>query len=249
LRGRENGLIEVCLDAHVQSQGGEAHTAILAPGRYAVLAVSDNGCGMDEATKNAIFDPFFTTKALGNGTGLGLSLVEGIVRNHDGVVEVASALGAGALFRVYLPASEAWASKLEPADPRPRSSESGQSVLYVDDEKGLVLLANAMLTSLGYAPTVCTEPESALAMVKESPSRFAAVLTDLTMPGMTGIELAKAILRVRPEQAVVLISANLSDEEAERARELGVREVLRKPYNLGALSDVLARALAHHAKA
>ncbi|MFM2418254.1 MAG: hypothetical protein RL385_2977 [Pseudomonadota bacterium] len=242
LRGRELGEIEVRLDEHTEPPGTPRHVPILQPGRYAVLTVRDNGCGMDEATGRAIFDPFFTTKPLGNGTGLGLSLVDGIARNSGGAVHVESRVGEGATFHVYLPASAMHASVVEQAPRHAASVQSGQSVLYVDDDRGIALLANAMITSLGYASTVCTEPELALAMVKENPHKFSAILMDLSMPGMTGLELAKAMLEARADLPIVLISANVSDEDAELGRTFGVREVLLKPYNLGALSDVLGRA-------
>jgi CheY-like chemotaxis protein len=193
---------------------------------------------MDSKTLEHAFDPFFTTRALGEGTGLGLSMVLGIVRNHQGAIDVDTAPGRGATFTVYWPILES----LEPTFERSLSEPSpghGERVLYVDDERALVSLAAEALGALGYRITGFSDPHRALAAFDQNPDAFDLVVTDLSMPGMSGIELAKSIHRRRPQLSIVLISGNLQSEDRAEARAAGVQAVLEKPGTVSQLPFVM----------
>jgi signal transduction histidine kinase/CheY-like chemotaxis protein len=215
-----------------------ASGANLTPGRYARLSVSDNGCGMDRETLARIFDPFFTTKAAGEGTGLGLSVVHGIMKSHGGAVTVYSHPGAGSVFRLYFPAAE---SVVETGTVAPDSvlQTGDKHILYVDDEEALVILAQRALQRLGYTVTGSTDPQEALALFQAQPQEYHLVITDLYMPGMSGFELVRQLLATRPDTAVVMTSGYIRPEEEEEARQLGIEAVVQKPFNLAELARVV----------
>jgi PAS domain S-box-containing protein len=214
----------------------------LRPGRYMRLRVADTGCGMDEATLKRIYDPFFTTKGPGEGTGLGLAVVHGIVLDHQGAIVAQSAPGEGSTFDLFFPALN-----LAPADAerdRPEHSRGrGERVLFVDDEPGLCHVAQKTLDRLGYRPTVHRYPAQALAQFQADPDAFDLLITDLTMPGMNGIDLAAAVLKCRPHLPVILGSGFAGDWTPAMAREAGIREVVAKPFSTAELAGAVARAL------
>lgn len=195
------------------------------------LSVSDTGQGIEPDQLDRIFDPFFTTKAPGEGTGLGLSVVYGIVKALGGAVAVDSTPGRGSTFDIYLPSAAARGQEPErPAEPIPRGSES---VLFVDDESHLVEVMGQVLSALGYRVTTVRESRNALRLFRENPESFDLVITDMTMPDMTGAELAREILRFRPSTPVILCtgySELISEEEALR---MGIRRFLMKPLFMG----------------
>lgn len=217
----------------------------LRPGRYARLTVTDTGKGMDAATVERIFDPFFTTKSLGEGTGLGLAVVDGIVKNHEGVIVVYSEPGRGSVFHVYFPAVE---SGVEPLPKAPSSLPrgSGQRILYVDDEEALVSLAAELLGRLGYVVKGFTRAAEALAAFQADPDAFDLLVTDLNMPGASGLEVASEIRRLRPEMPMALTSGYVTEELRVKARALGIREIIYKPNTADDLIEVLHRMLAKH---
>jgi PAS domain S-box-containing protein len=238
--GNRHGLIEVRLDA--VSVGGTSESGVpgLGEGRYVRIAVIDDGCGMDENVLERIFDPFFTTKEAGLGTGLGLSVVHGIMKSHGGAVTVASEPGKGSTFHLYFPAAEAATEGLErgrPAVPRGR----GERILYIDDEEAIVELASRLLERLGYEVTVCTDAASALDVFRSRPLEFDAVVTDLAMPGMSGIDLARALHAVEPDMPVLMTSGNVRPEDREAAVRIGVRELISKPGTVDELGYALDR--------
>ncbi|MBL8480920.1 MAG: PAS domain-containing protein, partial [Rhodocyclaceae bacterium] len=202
-------------------------TSTLAAGSYLRLTVADSGVGIPPNIIERIFDPFFTTKEVGVGSGLGLSLVHGIVTDLGGGIEVDSRPGAGARFNVYLP----WRGEVKPQAPLAEciAQGAGQTVLVVDDEPALVELVEEMLAECGYEPVGYCSSTAALAAVREQPGRFDAVLSDQTMPGLTGEELARELRALRPDLPVVLMSGFVSAALVERARAAGVAEVLAKP--------------------
>jgi CheY-like chemotaxis protein len=214
----------------------------IAPGDYLVLEVSDTGSGIPPDVFDRIFDPFFTTKDVGTGTGLGLSLVHGVVVELGGAIDVESTVGVGSKFTVYLPrsgdAAEADPSK-EPALPR----GEGQCVLVVDDEEPLVKLATRTLEGLGYAPLGFTSSEAALAAVRADPQRFDALITDERMPGMSGSALIREVRTIRQHIPIVLVSGFVGGSVATQARDAGANEVLRKPLNAAELAMSIARLL------
>jgi PAS domain S-box-containing protein len=213
----------------------------LKPGRYVRLGVSDTGHGMDEAMVERIFDPFFTTKSSGEGTGLGLAVVHGIVSSHGGTIRVRSEEGKGSTFDVYFPMI---GSMDEVRRVRPSPIPRGKGcVLFVDDEPDLVYSARRILESLGYEVVTCNGGREALEVFRSRPDRFDLVITDYTMPHMTGIELARELIRSRPSIPIVLssgFSQSISPEEIERA---GICEFVMKPLTVRDMAEMIARVL------
>jgi PAS domain S-box-containing protein len=224
--------------------------AVEAPGpaeqpraRRVRLVVEDTGAGMAEETLGRLYEPFFTTKQPGQGTGLGLSVVHGIVRDHGATISVQSELGRGTRFVIEFPALEGAAAVLAgsvAAEPH----GSGEHVLVVDDEPAIVRSSKVGLERLGFRVTSATSGAEALRLVKAAPDAFQVVLTDLSMPGLSGLDLARELLREFPALPVVLMSGHLEVTTRETARALGIREVLEKPTPLVTLAATLVRVLA-----
>lgn len=239
--GNSEGLIEFQLEAIVVSQEFAALSPGLSEGRYIRLKVSDNGCGMDRAVMNRIFDPYFTTKSAGQGTGLGLSVVHGLVKSLGGIINVYSQPNKGTSFHLYFPAmteaNNITNSKVEPN--KKISSVRNERVLYVDDEESLVILTTRMLNRLGYQITGYSNPFEALEAFRLHPEEFDVVITDLSMPGMSGFELARELMAVRPEIPIIMTSGYVRSEDQEAASQIGIRELILKPDTV----DELGRAL------
>ena len=212
------------------------------PGRYTCLVVRDNGCGMDAATRARIFEPFFTTKPAGAGTGLGLSVVHAIVRDHDAKIEVRSDPGEGTTFCVYFPAIDAPPRAIAPAkaDAAPVSG-AGKHVLYVDDEDAIIFMMTRMLERLGYRVSGYTDPQAALAAARNTPDRFDLVVTDYNMPGMSGLDMARELRKIRPDLPVALASGYITDELRQEAPAAGVVELIYKPHTADELCAAVAR--------
>jgi PAS domain S-box-containing protein len=235
------GRIEIALAAAVV--GPDADIPGLQPGRHARLTVTDTGKGMDRAMVERIFDPFFTTKAFGEGTGLGLAVVDGIVKNHDGAIQVHTAPGWGTVFHLYFPAVEAEvAAKVRDA-PSDLPRGNGQRILYLDDEKPLVNVAKRLLGRLGYEVKGFTSPAEALAAFRADPAGFDLCVTDLNMPVVSGLEIAMEILRERPDLPVAVASGNVTETLRMKAQALGIREVIYKPSTLTDLAQAVQRML------
>jgi predicted ATPase/signal transduction histidine kinase/CheY-like chemotaxis protein len=214
----------------------------LAVGEYVVLTVADTGAGIAPEILERIFDPFFTTKEVGTGTGLGLSLVHGIVTQIGGAIDVASTVGSGSTFTVYLPHSGDAADSEESAElALPRGD--GQRVLVVDDEELLLKLAMRTLEELGYVPVGFTSGGAALAAFRAEPRRFGAVITDERMAGISGSALIREVRGIRSSIPVVLMSGYVDGGVASRARDAGADEVLKKPLLARDLAASLARVL------
>jgi signal transduction histidine kinase/ActR/RegA family two-component response regulator len=236
------GVLTVVLDRESVPERRLLSHGTLVPGSYVRLSVSDTGSGIPPAVLERMFDPFFTTKDVGDGTGLGLSLVHGIVADFGGAIDVATQGGAGTTFTVWLPASGETPRLLaEPAGELPRGN--GETVMIVDDQRSLVALAEETLAALGYEPAGFDSSVAALQAFRAEPQRFDLILTDETMPDLGGVELAREIRRVRPELPVVLMSGYSGAQLTERARAAGVAEMLRKPLVRRDIAEALARAL------
>lgn len=246
------GCITVALDeAHVARGLGErgAVTPELKAGRYVRLSVSDTGGGMDKVTLDRVFDPFFTTKPVGRGTGLGLSVVDGIMRSHEGSVIVSSEPGKGATFRLYFPAADA-SPAVEARRAQGELSEvqtpgRGRRVMYIDDEEALVYLMTRVLQRSGYQVTGFSDAEQALRALRDRPRDFDVIVTDLSMPGMSGFHVARAIQQIRDDLPVVVTSGYVRPEDRETAREVGVRELVLKPDTVEELARVLEKVFEH----
>lgn len=214
----------------------------LSKGPYLRLKISDSGHGIPPETMEKIFDPFFTTKERGEGTGMGLSVVHGIVKSHGGDIKVSSELGRGTVFDVYLPRIEAVSDRKtkEEDAPIPKGQES---VLFVDDEPALVKMCQQMLESLGYKVVTRTSSIEALGAFRFEPDGFDIVITDLTMPNLTGVELAKELMQIRPDIPVVLCTGFSEQISPEKAKALGIRELLFKPLVTRDLATAVRRVL------
>ena len=209
---------------------------------YVRLSVSDSGHGMDEATQRRIFDPFFTTKNTREGTGLGLAVVHGIVRSHHGAIDVESTPGKGSTFHVYLPTVVAESTtETENVDNTPRGD--GEYVCVVDDEEVVGSCTKLVLESLGYRSLIFSSAEQCLSQIQANPGMCSILVTDQTMPGMQGTELAAAIRRLRPDLPVVIMSGYFSKISPSALDELGQVELLAKPFTTDELSHAVNQAL------
>jgi PAS domain S-box-containing protein len=232
------GVVSVYVETVKLAEERSLTTSTLAPGNYIRLQVADTGTGIAPQVIERIFDPFFTTKELGVGTGLGLSLVHGIVSDLCGGIDIQSEVGFGSTFSVYLPCQGSIAEAAVAEEPVVNGA--GQTILLVDDESMLVELGEEMLADLGYEPVGFTSSLAALESFSAAPERFDAVLSDEAMPSMTGSELAIEIRKLRADIPIVLMSGYATPVLSARARDAGVREVLAKPL----VSRDIARSLA-----
>jgi CheY-like chemotaxis protein len=227
---------EVLLD--LEEKGG----ITTGPGKYALLAVSDNGIGIPEANLPRIFDPYFTTKPQGKGTGLGLAVVYGIVREHKGDIRVRSKKGEGTTFEVYLPLM----AIPEPPAPAPgNTSDRGgtERILLIDDEVSVARLEKQMLERLGYRVHERTSSVDALATFKADPDAFDLVITDMSMPNMTGEQLAREMVARRPDIPIIICTGFSERMNEDLARAMGFKALLTKPILRSALSAEVRRVL------
>jgi CheY-like chemotaxis protein len=219
---------------------GSVHPDLEA-GPYVCLSVSDTGHGIDTAVMERIFDPFFTTKGVGEGTGLGLSVVQGIVKAYGGAVTVRSEPGKGAAFNVFFPAMEVQTSvKGESSELLHTGSER---ILFVDDEKSLADLGREMLESLGYKVVAETNSLKALQTFRADPRGFALVITDMTMPNLRGDELAREVIAARPGMPVILCTGFSELINEKQARDMGICEFVMKPYSVADFAAIIRKVL------
>ena len=214
----------------------------LRPGAHVRLTVSDTGCGISPAIANRIFEPFFTTKPPGEGSGLGLSVVHGVMNSHGGIAVVRSEPGAGSRFELYFPAAHAPTPSAAP-DQAAVPKGNGERILIIDDEPPLAQLGRAILETLNYHPTACTSSEEALALFSARPDAFDLVITDQTMPVMTGLVLAGKLRSQRPGLPIILITGYSTDAIPEPNATTAINEVLFKPIEIKALGEALKRHL------
>jgi PAS domain S-box-containing protein len=213
----------------------------LCPGSYVKLTVGDTGSGIPAEIIHRIFDPFFTTKKTGEGTGLGLSVVYGIVKECGGAITVQSELGKGSVFSVHLPAIRHHTeSKAEGAAAVPGGSEH---ILLLDDEEVLLEMWRHIFEDLGYKVTAATDSMKALEIFCERPDQFDLIITDMTMPGMTGIELSKEILELRADTPIIICTGFNELIDGEKARAMGIREFAMKPFNLRSIAELIRKTL------
>ena len=239
----ETGEILFTLNA-VDIQGEEAAAyPELSPGKYAVLTVCDDGRGMDEQVLAKAFEPFYTTKESGRGTGLGLSVVQGIVSEMNGSIRLESKVGKGTTVRVLLPLVPPGQAGEQDIGDAAHPLRGNERILLVDDEKSLAVLGEKTLSSLGYRVFSTTDPGEALAAFSENPGSFDLVLTDQTMPGITGISLAVRLKAIRPDIPVILSTGNSTVVSETETGSAGIGRVLSKPYSKSQLSRVIRELL------
>jgi PAS domain S-box-containing protein len=213
----------------------------IVPGPYLKLTVSDTGCGIDRDAMERIFDPYFTTKKKDEGTGLGLSVVHGIVKSHQGFINVQSEVGKGSVFDVFFPRIKAEDRIVEiRKSPIQKGTET---ILFVDDEQSLVDLEKVLLQRLGYHVVSESSSTKALQVFLETPQAFDLVITDMTMPKMTGDELSRKILAVKPDIPIIICTGYSQQISPDKAREIGIRELLYKPIEIRELASAIRRVL------
>ena len=217
--------------------------ADLSPGKYLRLEVSDTGCGIEPKIQEKIFEPYFTTKKPGEGTGLGLAVVHGIVKSHHGHITVYSEPGKGTSFHVYLPLTEQVAVA-QPNQAKPKNLQgNGERILCVDDEAQISALVTTMLTRNGYQVATCTNGHEAWAEFQKQPDRFDLVITDMTMPSMSGLDLAQKILALRPRIPIILCTGQSELINREKAISLGIYDYLNKPILMDTLLEATRKAI------
>jgi CheY-like chemotaxis protein len=226
------------------SAGEHPTTQPLNEGCYWTLAVKDTGCGMDARTLGRIFEPFFTTKPVGQGTGMGLSLVHGIIVSCGGGIQVESEPGVGSLFRVFFPAASPATGRERAGDEElPVLVERHPRVLFVDDEERVCEVGAQMLRTLGCSVTTTPSPTVAARLLSEDTESFDVLITDYGMPEMSGIELAASARQARPRMPIVLTTGYPDRVTPEEAHAAGAGEILFKPYRRSDLVRALERAL------
>ena len=235
------GILEIRLDREKVKPENIPHPLNLSAGDYVKLSVCDSGHGVDAAIISRIFDPFFTTKGPGEGTGLGLSVVYGIVRDHKGVIDVASEPGKGTTVSVYLPVivSEAPAQKQAPG----QIAGGSERILFVDDEATMVEVVVSMLTSLGYHLTARRNSVEALELFRTRPDDFDLVITDMTMPHIRGDELARKMLNIRADIPIILCTGFSEMITEEKAMSIGIRRFMMKPLYMKDLAKAIREVL------
>jgi len=237
----KGGVLEVRLEKARMGKAKLLHAGHLQPGLYAKLTVTDTGHGMGQHVIDRIFDPYFTTKKNGEGTGLGLAVVHGIVKSYGGGIQVSSQVGKGTTFEIYFPASETLEVREEVAETLlPTGYET---ILFIDDEEMLAQAGRLMLEKLGYKVTTRTSGVEALELFKAEPRRFDLVITDLTMPNITGDKLASRILEIRPDVPIILCTGFSTKITQEKAREMGISDLLMKPISMKELASVVRSVL------
>jgi CheY-like chemotaxis protein len=217
---------------------------MLAPGRYVLFSVSDNGIGMDEAVRARIFEPFFTTKPVGKGTGLGLAVAHGIVQAHQGAITVESQLGVGTTFRIWLPLVDQPSVAAVPNTHRALKRQgNGERIALVDDDELMRLMIQRLLEFKGYIPLCFDSAAAALAALRADRQMADLLITDFNMPGVNGLELAQALAVLVPSLPVIISSGYIDDVLMNDAKAAGVRAVLHKEMLLDSLGPELQRAL------
>jgi CheY-like chemotaxis protein len=239
---RTGGVLEIILRDCEISQRVLQQNSKLKPGAFVVLSVSDTGTGIAPDIQGKIFDPYFTTKGVGKGTGMGLSIVHGIVTSHGGFVTSENNPGNGSVFQVYFPVHDNMETS---SDIRhTEMSQSGaEHILLVDDETMLAELGKVMFERLGYKVTMLTNSLEALTIFENQPERFDVVITDQTMPGITGMDMAKLMLKIRPDIPIILCTGYSTLVSEEHAKAEGIAGFAMKPLSKRIISTLLRKVL------
>jgi two-component system cell cycle sensor histidine kinase/response regulator CckA len=242
--GTQRGTVSIELGYELQRNPDQVERRGRAHGPHIKLVVSDTGSGIAAETLARIFEPFFTTKPVGQGTGLGLAVVHGIMRTHLGSVDVQSTPDSGSVFTLYFPASETAAllPPIEAAKPKVING-MGQRIMYVDDDEALIFLVNRALTRKGFVVTTFTDPRQAVAALRASPLDFDLLVTDYNMPGYSGVELLRQARLIRATLPVALASGYVTPEIEKSALAEGARALIHKPNDVNEMCETLQRLL------
>ena len=241
------GTLEVDLSEVEIRPGDVDGNEQIQPGKYVRLMVGDTGKGMSLELQGKIFDPYFTTKEKGKGTGMGLSVVHGIVDEHGGRIDVRSVPEKGTKFTVYLPLIAGEAKTEEEEDKNEPIPTGTENILFVDDETPIVNLGKELLNRLGYGVTTETSGPAALELFRAQPEKFDLLCTDLNMPGMTGIDLAREVKRIRADAPVVLCTGSRESRIEEKVKQIGIKASIMKPFVIRSLALAIRTALDGHA--
>jgi CheY-like chemotaxis protein len=235
------GILSISLHQKTLSEKGLGLEKHMQPGTFIQLSVGDSGVGIAPEVREKIFDPYFTTKAVGKGTGMGLAMVHGIVQSYGGSITCDSQVGEGTVFHITLPVAETGSveeDKSEELVPIGR-----EHILLIDDEEMLVEMSKAMLERLGYLVTTETSSIEALVTFRKQPQLFDLMITDQTMPGMTGIDLARLMLQIRPELPIILCTGYSTLISEEKAKSLGIKGFALKPLTKEGLGRLVRQVL------
>ncbi|NOY59148.1 MAG: PAS domain S-box protein [Calditrichaeota bacterium] len=238
---QKGGRLHVKVTAIELNEKSAARTGGLSSGQYVQIAVNDSGDGIDKAIIDRIFDPFFTTKRVGEGTGMGLSVIHGIIERLHGKITVDSKIGQGTTFRVFLP-------RLERKEIRKQEAKSmlvggKESILYIDDEEDLVRIAVERFSELGYHITGKTNSVEAMDLFQKDPDAFDLIITDQTMPGLSGKELSERVLEMRPQMPIILCSGYSETITRQEAMKVGIREFVLKPISIFEMPKIVRHIL------
>ena len=242
MRGKP-GSISVKLEHLLLEADSISKLPDLTPGPYFRLSITDTGMGIPSHTLPRIFDPFFTTKDVGEGTGMGLSVAHGILVTHHGTITVESQLGIGTTFHIFLPYLDSSPAVLTSKQENPEHKKQQGHILFVDDEQSLSTMGQHFLEHLGYTVTVCNNGITALEIFQSNPHQFDAVITDQTMPKITGEKLATELLRLNPDIPIIIYTGFSYTMTPEKAKQLGIRRLLHKPLLIQELASNLAEIL------
>jgi PAS domain S-box-containing protein len=238
---KDGGVLQIKLSNTALTEEDVRFEPEVEPGSYVKLTVADTGHGMEPSVLERIFDPYFTTKEPGKGTGLGLAVVHGIVTSHGGMIKVYSEVGKGTTFTIFLP--RAMGFEKAAAKPMPPLSMGTEKILFVDDEKVLADLGWQMLGELGYQVEIRTSPIEALEAFRANPQKFDLVVTDMTMPQMTGLNLARKIMKTRPGMPIILCTGFSEQASEQAASAIGIRAFLLKPLVMRDIAAAVRKVL------
>jgi len=236
------GVLEIGLKEVVMDAENLIHHPALKAGRYLELSIRDTGQGIPQENLGRIFEPYFTTKGRGAGTGLGLAVVHGIVKDHGGEISVYSEVGKGTIFRIYLPLMEKQAEGDKDVDEVVLRGK-GERILFVDDEEMVVDFSRELLEELGYRVVTETDPIAAIEVFQRNSDNFDIVITDKTMPHLTGFDVIREIRGIRSDIPVVLCSGFQDKEDMGKLKALGINQLITKPVRMSVLAKAIRDVL------
>ena len=238
---KEIGELEITLREKMIEEEFEGRIGLCKAGLYSVISIIDDGSGMHEDVLSHIFEPFFTTMDVGKGTGLGLAVVFGIIQSHEGNILVKSEPGKGTEFQIFFPKTNESINEEEYEEKI--VTGGNEHILFVDDEQDISIMSKEILSDLGYQVTAFSESLNAFESFKSGMDIFDIVITDQTMPGLTGLELSKKILQLKPDIPIILCTgySNLIDER--KVLDAGIRKFIMKPYDMDELAIAIRSTL------